>query len=218
MKNVTHNVDIQVKICGLTNLDDAKAALDLGADFLGFVLYEKSPRFVSPSRLQYITDHLASGVRAVGVFVNRSRIEVLKIARDCGLFAVQIHGLESSNEFMNMPLPLWRSVFFGNSGVNPQPSEWKADRYIIDVKAPGKYDGLGLTADWKRAAGFSRKWPSMLAGGLNEWNVIDAVRKVRPLGVDVSSGIEKKPGRKDRKKLELFIHRAKSLSCKKGER
>lgn len=212
MRNAAHKAEVQVKICGLTNVDDANAALDLGADFLGFVLYEKSPRCVSPTQLRRIIENLSSEARAFGVFVNMSRAKVLKIAEECGLYAVQIHGQETSCEFANMPLPLWRAVFLKKAGPDPEPCSWKADRYLIDVKAPEKYGGSGVTADWKRAAEFSRKWPTMLAGGLNECNIIEAIRKVRPLGVDVASGIEQKPGKKDLKKLELFIRQVKRFS------
>jgi phosphoribosylanthranilate isomerase len=203
---------IQVKICGITYLEDAQAAMELGADYLGFVLYDKSSRYVSPNQVRRIMNHLPRDVRAVGIFVNEQRKKVLEIARKCGLYAVQMHGTEAYSEYINPPFPVWRAVFLHEAGPVPHPDSWKADRYIIDAKPPGKYTSSGETADWDLASDFSTRWPAMLAGGLNEHNVIEAVRKVRPPGVDVAGGIEKKPGRKDLKKMELFIRRVKSFS------
>lgn len=201
--------EIMVKICGLTILDDAKAALDLGANFLGFVLSEKSPRSLSWSQLRDIRQKLPDDARAIGVFVDAPRLEVLTIAEDCGLSAVQIHGLEPSEEFKNMPLPIWRSVFFRRGKPHPSPESWQADRYLIDVKVGGTFSVPGKTADWRIAADFSQKWPTMLAGGLNEHNITRAIEQVHPFGVDVSSGIEHSPGKKDHKKMASFIRLAK---------
>lgn len=209
--------EIRVKICGLTILDDARAALDLGADFLGFVLYEKSPRNLSWSQLRHIREKLPDDARAVGVFVNAPRLEVLTIAEDCGLSAVQIHGSEPAEEFMNMPLPTWRSVFFRRGKPYPQPESWKADRYLIDVKTEGTFGTPGKTADWGSASYFSQKWPTMLAGGLNEHNIIRAIEQVRPFGVDVASGVEHAPGKKDLKKMASFIRLAKGCTREFGE-
>lgn len=204
--------EVQVKICGLTNLDDARAALDFGADFLGFVVYEKSPRFISGTQLRRICEKLPGNARSVGVFVNMPRVRALKMADECGMYAVQVHGQEPPHEYMNMPRPVWRAVFFrGNSPV-PRPETWDAERYLIDVSKEERYGRTDLTADWDKAAEFSLKWPTMLAGSLNEGNITTAIRKVRPLGVDVSSGIEKESGIKDHRKMELFIRLAKYSS------
>jgi len=201
--------EVQVKICGLTNLDDAKAALDFGADFLGFVVYEKSPRFISGTQLRRICEKLPGIVRSVGVFVNMPRVRAMKMADECGLFAVQLHGQESPREYMNMPRPVWRAVFFRGKSPVPRPETWDAERYLIDVKKEGRCGRTDITTDWDKAAEFSLKWQTMLAGGLNADNITTAIRKVRPLGVDVSSGIEKESGIKDLRKMELFIKLAK---------
>jgi len=201
-----------VKICGLTNLDDARAALDLGADFLGFILYEKSARYIPWTRLRQIQDKLPASARSVGIFVNAPRKKVLKIAEECGLYAIQIHGRELPEEFAAVPLPVWRAVFFRHGRPDPFPETWEAERYLIDASAEGNYGGTGIVADWTKAAEFCRKWPAMLAGGLTVENIAAAIRRVRPLGVDVASGVEQEPGQKNHRKMELFIRLAKDFS------
>lgn len=217
MKSEKKTDNIQVKICGLTNLDDARAALDFDADYLGFVVYEKSPRFISGSQLRRISDKLPGSTRSVGVFVNMPRAMVLKIADDCGMYAVQLHGQEPPDEFLEMPLPAWRAVYFRGGRPTPRPEIWNAERYLIDVRKEEKHRRAGRTADWELATAFSLKWPTMLAGGLNESNIVAAIKKVCPLGVDVSSGVEQGPGKKDHLKMESFISLAKSVSLYQGE-
>jgi len=202
---------ILVKICGLTSLEDAAAALDLGADFLGFVLYGGSPRCVSGLRLRRIREKLPEGARVAGVFVDASRAEVLEIASDCGLEAVQLHGKESPAEFKDMPVPVWRAVSFQGGKPSPLPDSWAVDRYLVDCALERKLRGAGGVADWTSAAAFCRTRPSFLAGGLDERNVQAAILSVRPIGVDVAGGIETRPGKKDLKKMESFIRNAKSV-------
>lgn len=202
--------DIEVKICGLTNLDDAVAALEYGADYLGFVFYAKSPRFVTPAKVVQILGRLNSSVKAIGVFVNMPRVDVEAVAGDCRLHAVQLHGNESATEFSNMAFPVWRAVKFERTFAEPSPDKWAVARYVVDAAVPGQYGGTGVVADWKRAGAIAKKHPVMLAGGLTPENVADAIAAVSPLGVDVVSGVEATPGKKDMKKLKQFIHAAKS--------
>lgn len=205
---------MEVKICGLTNHDDAVAALSLGADYLGFVLYSKSPRGITAAELTRIVDKLPDNRKAIGVFVNETRNNVEKIARDCGLYAVQIHGDEKCADFVDMPVPIWRAVRFHNGAYRPSPEEWQASRYVIDASVPDKYGGTGVPADWKAAAGISAAYPVMLSGGLTPANVAQAVRAVKPLGVDAASGVESEPGRKDHEKMRQFIQTAKAENGK----
>lgn len=203
---------MEIKICGLTNLDDARAALDHGADYLGFVLYGKSPRAVSFTRLRHIQERLSDNKRSIGVFVNESEKKVLKIATECGLHAVQLHGQELPDEFNSLPLPVWRAVHFQHGQPVPKPGKWQAERYVIDTTSEWKYGGTGMVTDWEKAAKFSQKWPAMLAGGLSVDNIETAIRRVNPLGVDVASGVELNPGKKDHMKMALFIRLAKNFS------
>lgn len=200
---------IDVKICGLTTLNDARVAVDAGADFLGFVLYSRSPRAVTAEALERIVDALDSGVRAVGVFVNSPAAFVRETALRCRLTAVQIHGDEAADDFSEMPVPVWRAVTVEAVGCRPDPAAWAAERYVADAAAPGIYGGSGTQADWGQAAALARRVPMMLAGGLTPENVEAAVRIVKPLGVDVSSGVESSPGRKSHDAVRRFIAAAR---------
>ncbi len=196
---------LDIKICGLTNLADAQAAWEAGADFLGFVLYRRSPRGTAAGTLRRIVDRLPAKARCIGVFVNAPREEVLRVAADCGLYAVQLHGDEDAREFERCPVRLWRAVRLARGGPRPVPGSWPAERYVLDAAAPGMYGGTGRKVDWARAAALARKDQVMLAGGLTPANVAEAIRRVRPLGVDVAGGVEKSPGKKDHRKLQAFI-------------
>lgn len=196
---------VDIKICGLTNLDDTRAAQEAGADFLGFVLYRRSARYIAPRTLRRLLEHMTGDPETVGVFVNETRASVLKIARDCGLAIVQLHGDESADDWPPMAAPIWRALRVHGGKVSPVPGRWPAARYILDAAVPGRYGGTGTRADWKQAAELARRYPIMLAGGLTPDNVAEAIRRVRPLGVDVASGVEKAAGKKDNRKLKAFI-------------
>ncbi len=205
---------IDVKICGLTTITDARVAMEAGADFLGFVMHAASPRSVSLASLERIADALGPGVRMVGVFVNSPPAWVREIAVSCGLAAVQIHGDEAAADFVSMPVPVWRAVNIGVAGCCPCPAEWPAARYVVDAALPGVYGGSGVQADWVQAASLARQVPVMLAGGLRPENVETAIRRVRPLGVDVASGVEARPGHKSHTAMRAFIasvRRAQSM-------
>lgn len=203
---------IEIKICGLTSLGDARVALEAGADYLGFVLYERSPRAVPVDALASIVRGLGQGVRAVGVFVNASPAFVRETALRCGLSAVQIHGDESPEAFASMPVPVWRSLSVSAEGCKPEPAAWPAARYLADAAAPGAYGGTGTLADWDQAAVLAKRVPLMLAGGLTVANVAAAIRQVRPLGVDVSSGVEAEPGRKSHEAVRAFVAAARQAA------
>ncbi len=204
-------MSIEVKICGITNLRDASSAVEFGADYLGFILYPKSPRAISSKTLAALLRKLGEHGRAIGVFVNESRDQVEKTAADCGLFAVQIHGDESGEAFVDFPVPVWRAVKQVSGLWQPEPSEWSAERYVVDSSIRGLYGGTGVTGDWDKAAGFAKKYPVMLSGGLTEGNVREAISIVQPKGVDVASGVESSPGKKDLKKLKAFIENARTV-------
>lgn len=195
---------LAIKICGLTNLDDARWAIEEGADYLGFVLYPKSPRYVPVKELRRLVENLPEGIAKVGVFVNEAPIMVKEVAGVCGLSAVQLHGDEDPDDYTGMPVPVWRSVTLREGRWVPDPRMWAADRFVVDAFSPG-YGGSGIKVDWVAAGKFASGCRCMLAGGLTVDNVGQAIRLVNPLGVDVSSGVEQTPGRKDHKKVAAFI-------------
>jgi phosphoribosylanthranilate isomerase len=200
---------LTIKICGLTNLDDARWAIEAGADYLGFVLYPKSPRYLPIKELSRITDELPETIRKVGVFVNEAPILIKEVVSVCGLAAVQLHGDEDPEDFEDVGAPLWRAIRLQAGKWTPEPRNWAAERYVMDAFSPA-YGGTGMTLDWATAGAFAARHRAMLAGGLTEENVREAIRRVKPLGVDVSSGVELAPGRKDRRKVAAFISAARA--------
>lgn len=208
MKSIVNDMrpnKIEIKICGLRERQDVLRCLDLDVDYCGFILYEKSPRGLSAPDLCKLVDSINRSFRAVGVFVNADRNFVEQVARDCGLSAVQLHGDEHPEEFQDMPVEVWRAVWLQDGLCSPQPERWKANRLVIDSALPGLYGGTGVPADWPAVAELARQYRIMLAGGLTPQNVAVALQTVRPLGVDVSSGVETRPGKKDPEKLKEFV-------------
>jgi len=208
---------LEIKICGLTRAEDALAALEAGADYLGFVFYPRSPRAVTPGTARKIIDSIGASCKAVGVFVNETPEFVERTARECQLAAVQLHGDERCCEYGGLSVPLWRAVWFRGGTWVPDPQSWRAERYVADAAAPGIYGGGGRAGCWKEAACLASGRKVMLAGGLTPENVADAIEAVRPAGVDVVSGVEAAPGRKDRAKLFAFVKAARVAAEKLRE-
>lgn len=204
---------VEVKVCGLTSLEDARHALSCGADYLGFVLYEGSPRGIAAARMRDIVAALPRETRAVAVVVNAARREVEELVRGCPVWAVQLHGDESVGEFSGLGARLWRAVHIEDGGPCPRPGDWPARRYVLDSRRAGAYGGTGSTVDWAAAAAVAADWPVMLAGGLTPDNVAAGVRTVGPLGVDVASGVEMEPGRKDHAAVARFIAAARQAGA-----
>lgn len=197
---------VQIKICGLTDVGDARAALDSGADCLGFVLVPQSPRCISRMALLRLLDRLGTSACAVAVVMNDAPATVRQLAIDAALRAVQLHGREEAADYADFPVPVWRALRTENGAAWPDPMSWPAQRFVLDATVPGKLPGgTGVLADWDLAAQLARRLPLMLAGGLRADNVADAVRRVRPLGVDTASGIERVPGRKDFGAMRAFV-------------
>ncbi len=212
---------MHIKICGLTNLDDTLAALDAGADFLGFNFYAPSPRYITPEACGRIQGELARrGSRAtrVGVFVNSPSAEVANTLDACGLNLAQLHGDERPEQLTR----LWGRAFKAvrnpaaltdaelealTAGSPGQPV------LLVDAQAPNLYGGSGLLADWQAAARVAARYPIFLAGGLNPANVAAAVEQVKPWGVDVASGVESAPGQKDRAKMKAFVANVAAITA-----
>jgi len=207
-------MNLEIKICGITNIEDARAALVLEVDYLGFIFYPKSPRAVTAEQVKQILGELEEPCKAVGVFVNSPCEEVEGVVEACGLYAAQIHGDETAEMFAGSTLRLWRALKLMPTGPVPDPKKWAAERYVVDAAVPGAYGGTGVTADWEVARDVACACPVLLAGGLTPDNVGVAIRAVQPLGVDVSSGVELGKGKKDHERLKAFVTQARKAAAR----
>ena len=199
---------VKIKICGITELDDALHAIDCGADALGFVFYERSPRAITRNRAQAIIAALPPFVTVVGLFVNEDPRTVREIADDCGLDVIQYHGDESPETLRLAPRRSIRALRVRENVTFDEIARYPASGLLLDAWVTGAFGGTGVLCNWEIAAWIAKKRPVILAGGLTPENVATAIRTVRPYGVDVSSGVEDAPGRKDRKKVAAFIKAA----------
>ena len=186
-----------VKICGITNREDALAAVDAGARALGFIFYDKSPRAVTASRIEAFVDEIPKDIWKVGVFVNESPVVIEQIGARLGLDVAQLHGAETPEQHPR-GLRVWKA-FRMTDGRIADPG-YPAEAILLDGPATGK------SFDWSLGAGFAGR--VIVAGGLDENNVREAVVRAHPWGVDVSSGIEAAPGRKDHVRMKKFIEAA----------
>lgn len=199
----------RVKICGITNLDDARHAAACGADALGFVFYPGSPRFVDPDQTRRIIAELPPLVTAVGLFVNEPPARIREMVEFCGLNTVQLHGDEEPDQCCYPPCRVIKALRLRGDMQGSQFAAYTVSALLLDAFVPNTFGGTGHRCDWEQAATVASQHRVILAGGLNPVNVADAVRQVRPYGVDVSSGVEEKPGQKDPEKVARFIRMAK---------
>jgi len=194
-----------VKICGITRAEDARAAIAEGADALGFVFWPKSPRYIDPAVAMRIIRVMPPSTAAIGVFVNQPADEVNRIAEQAGLAFVQLHGEETGEYVQKMTRPVVKAIAVG-SGPVPAMSTWPSDvRILLDVHDPIRRGGTGHVIDWVAASDIARDREVILAGGLTPENVGDAIERVRPWGIDVSSGVEAEPGIKDHGRIKALF-------------
>lgn len=197
-----------VKICGITRSEDALVAVSLGAMAIGFVFWPKSPRFIDPYRARHIAAQLPAFVTPVGVFVNQPIAYVNAVATLVGLAAIQLHGDEAPEYGARMARSVIRAL--SGDGVVVEADRWHPGVVLlVDAYDKQQRGGTGRTADWTAAAALARHRRVMLAGGLHAGNVTDAIGAVKPFGIDVSSGVEWKPGIKDHEKLAALFARVK---------
>lgn len=196
----------KVKICGIKTVGDAIAAMNVGADLIGFNFYPKSPRYIDVGMCRNIMSVMRGHGRAVcvGVFVNASVGEILATLDTCGLSLAQLHGDEPAEmlqQLDGMAFKAFREIPENLDGFTREA----APAFLLDASVKGVYGGSGVTADWNGAAELAKKYPLLLAGGLTPENVAEAIRQVRPWGVDVASGVESEPGKKDAEKMRKFV-------------
>ncbi len=201
-------IPVKVKICGITRVDDALAAVRLGADALGFNFWPRSKRYLPPDRARAIVRRLPAFVTAVGVFVDPTRDEVLRAADQSGIGVAQLHGDEPPDLCASLPLPVLKAIRLAGPQALAQLAAYEVLGFLLDAPTAA-YGGSGTTCDWSLAAAVARELPVVLAGGLGPDNVAEAVRAVRPWAVDVASGVESAPGVKDEERMRRFIERAK---------
>jgi phosphoribosylanthranilate isomerase len=206
---------VKVKVCGITNLEDAIRSVELGADFLGFNFYPPSPRYIAPEKARAILAQAAPEIGKVALFVNEPKEKIREVLA-CGAFAdgrqaffgLQFHGDESAEYCRGWDLKVIKAFRIRDRESLGGIDGFPADYYLVDSWAPG-YGGSGAPFPWKWLEGL-RPDRLILAGGLDAGNVAEAIRLVRPYGVDVCTGVEARPGTKDHEKLKAFITAAKS--------
>lgn len=203
---------MRTKICGITSIEDAQAAVYFGADALGFVFYPASPRYIHPSDAAAIIHKLPPFVTCVGLFVNAEQKMLEKTVRDTGVDLVQFHGDESEDECGLSSKPWIKAIRVGEETDLAAESKRynRANSLLLDTMVPGSYGGTGRAFDWSLVPKNIDK-PIILAGGLDLGNVIAAINATSPYAVDVSGGVELKKGVKDHDKMEEFIKRVRSI-------
>lgn len=200
---------IRVKICGITNREDALHAAVCGADALGFVFYAGSPRCVTPATVAAICRELPPFITRVGLFVNEKPERIRAITGECGLDVIQLHGDEEAEACDFSPWRVIKALRIKNPESLAGHERYVVSALLLDAWVADRFGGTGACWNWELAAGVARQRPVVLAGGLSPANVAAAVRQVRPYGVDVSSGVEATPGRKDPDKVARFIRMAR---------
>ncbi len=194
---------VLVKFCGITRLEDALCAVEAGADFLGFIFYANSPRHITPEKAAEIISQLPEEVKKVGVFVNESMFSILRIVDTCGLDVIQLHGNETP-EFAEKVGPewIWKAFSLNDESQIPEVCGFPCQSLLLDSSNDNQCGGTGKTCNWSLARKVAEQKTVVLAGGLNPYNILDAVTRVKPVAVDVNSGVEIMPGIKDHDKIK----------------
>lgn len=204
---------VRVKICGITNLEDALHAAACSADALGFNFYPESPRYVDPGDARKIISALPPFVLAVGLFVNAPAQEVEEISRDCGVHVLQLHGDEEPEFCGRLSRPVIKAIRVRDATFLDEMARYTVQGFLLDAFHPELYGGTGRSFNWELVRDAGRYGKIILAGGLTPENVAGAVGKGRPYAVDAASGVELMPGVKDPEKVKRFIFAAKRVSC-----
>jgi len=207
----------QIKICGITRREDALLAAECGADALGFIFYPASPRHVTPETARSIIRDLPEGIVRVGVFVNQNPFEVINTTHFCSLDLIQLHGDESPADCRRFPAE--RLIKAVSSGTKKDPETlagYPVRAILLDHREAECYGGTGKLSDWELARRIRDAFPLILAGGLREINIVEAIQVVAPDAVDLNSGIEESPGQKDPEKIRNIIKMIRSINDDKA--
>jgi phosphoribosylanthranilate isomerase len=208
---------IEVKICGITTLEDARAAVDSGADAIGFIFHRPSPRYVSPESVERIIESLSADVTTVGVFVNAEATAVIDTMTRCRLDMIQLHGSESPEYCRRFPPSRIIKAVAPRTDHDPADlGRYDVQAFLIDTYDPKHHGGTGRQANWTAAAIIARSHPLILAGGLTAENLPEAIASVSPHAVDINSGVERVPGKKDRVKIKNIIRTVRQYDIAGG--
>lgn len=205
---------VRVKVCGITSLEDALHAIASGTDALGFVFYRKSPRYISPEQAAKIIKQLPPLVSIVGLFVNETSKFIRTVIDQCCLDIIQLHGDETPSQCQYDGVKVIKAIRIRSQKCLVGLEDYSVSALLLDAWVDGSYGGTGELGCWDLAAQVAQKRPVILAGGLTPDNVVAAIEAVIPYAVDVSSGVELSPGRKDPQRVQSFIFNAKSMSEK----
>ena len=205
---VANEKQVKVKVCGMTSLKDALVAVEGGADAVGFIFYKKSPRSVTMKTVREIVLELPPFVDTVGVFVDETAEQINKIADYCNLDIIQLHGDESPTFCKKIRRKVIKAFRIKDMQSVKKLSSFQVSGFLLDTFSENLHGGTGKVFDWNLALPAKKFGPVIMAGGLTPNNVQQAVRQIRPYGVDVCSGVESEPGIKDHKKVRAFLKNA----------
>jgi phosphoribosylanthranilate isomerase len=208
--NLNNGADMRIKICGITNLDDASLCQDLGADAIGFIFYPGSKRYVPPEQVEEIVNHVSPLLLKIGVFVNEKTETVNKIIRFCRLHGAQLHGEESPQYVQQIHYPVIKAFRVDNRFNFSVISQYENCSFLLDTYSTDVYGGSGESFDWDCIPAGLRT-TCLLAGGISTANIQQVFQKVKPAGVDLSSAVESAPGKKDPQKLKAFFKQIEIL-------
>jgi phosphoribosylanthranilate isomerase len=202
---------IPTKICGITNLSDAQAAAVHGASAIGFIFYEKSSRAISIEDAKFISRHLSNDISKVGVFVNHDKAFIEKAIRSASLNIIQLHGDETPGFCKQFEVPVLKALRIKDKASLSVMDQYNVAGFLLDTFSTKQYGGTGETFDWSLLNG-KLETPIILSGGLNPDNILDAIDSVNPAAIDVNSGVEISPGKKDHQKINLLFENLKNTN------
>ena len=202
---------IPTKICGITNLSDAQAAAVHGASAIGFIFYEKSSRAISIEDAKFISRHLSNDISKVGVFVNHDTAFIEEAIRSVSLNIIQLHGDETPGFCNQFDVPVFKAVRIKNEASLSVMDQYNVAGFLLDTFSNKQYGGTGETFDWS-LINEQIDTPIILSGGLNPDNILDAIDSVNPAAIDVNSGVELSPGKKDHQKINLLFENLKNTN------
>ena len=197
---------IPVKVCGITNVEDGKLAVNCGASAIGLIFYEKSPRYIHPEKAKEITRALPDSISKVGVFVNSPIDSINSIIEKTGINFAQLHGDETPEFFGKIPLPVIKAMQVSDSLNLEKRLDFDVHALLLDSYHPTQYGGTGNTFDWTKHDWSKLELPLILSGGIAPENVLAGINALNPEAVDVNSGVETSPGKKDEEKMVAFFN------------